>query len=173
MYRSLTIPQHSDPVARGALIACVVAMIWLAFAPGQPGAAPQTADAAAPIIIIATATPALPTLAPISAGVPGELAVPTAAPPIEQSAGGQATVQAQAPQTEEPGSALVHNADGSTTLPGSEDWLELAPAVETQDASAPNPLAVDPAVYQALPPQGALTESNQQPNYARRPSTGR
>ncbi len=47
------------------------------------------------------------------------------------------------------------------------------PAVETQDVEAPNPLAVDPAVYKALPIAGALTEANQQPNYARRPSTGR
>lgn len=71
---SLTIPQHRDPVARAALIVCGVALVWLAFA-GVPSA-PQTATAADPIILIATPTVALPTLAPI-----GAAAAPTAPPP--------------------------------------------------------------------------------------------
>ncbi len=149
MHNTLTIPQHSDPVARLGLVGFVVVLIYLAVAPGSQIATPQTADAAAPIIAVVEQAP-------------------TAAP-----AGGQATMQAQAPQTEEPGSALVHNPDGSVTLPGSEDWLPPAADVETQDVAAPNPFAVDPAVYKALPVAGQLTESNQQPNYARRPSTGR
>jgi hypothetical protein len=153
---ALTIPQHSDPVARIGLIGFVVALIWLAFAPGQPLAQPQTAEAAQPIILVATPTPALPT------------------PPVAERptvAGGQVETASAAPQTEEPPSALIHNADGSTTLPGSEDWLEPAPVVEVNQA--PAPAAIDPEVYKSLPIADEPTESNQQPNYARRPSTGR
>jgi hypothetical protein len=106
---SLTIPQHSDPAARAVLIAVVVGLIWLAFVPGAQLAQPQTADAAQPIILVATPTPALPALAPIGAAAPD---VPTAeqlveppAPPVAEEPASVPVAQAaevQAPPTAAP-----------------------------------------------------------------------
>lgn len=78
MHQTLTIPQHRDPVARAALVACALALCWLAITSALPPV--QAQEQPETIILVATPTPpALPTEAPVVA-VPA-LAAATAIPP--------------------------------------------------------------------------------------------
>lgn len=67
MHQTLTIPQHRDPVARAALIACALALTWLAITSALPPV--QAQEQPETIILVAT-----PTFAPA-------LAAATAIPP--------------------------------------------------------------------------------------------
>lgn len=77
---TLSIPQHRDPVARAALVACAVALIWAAISSALPPA--QAADQ--PRVVVLVATPTLPAVAPTLAPL---LSAPTAqvptAPPLQ------------------------------------------------------------------------------------------
>lgn len=74
---TLSIPQHRDPVARFALVACALALVWLAITSAMPPA--QAQEQPQTIILIATPT-ALP-LTAVPAVAPPPAAAPTAVPP--------------------------------------------------------------------------------------------
>jgi hypothetical protein len=84
---TLSIPQHRDPVARAALIACALALVWLAITGAMPPAQAQEQPTPQTIILIATPTlpaPLLPTEAPVLAQMPVvQEAAPTA--PVESA----------------------------------------------------------------------------------------
>lgn len=73
--QSLAIPQHRDPVARAALVACAFALIWLTITSALPQASAQEQPQQQVVIVVAT--PTLPASLPEAA--PG-LAAATAAP---------------------------------------------------------------------------------------------
>lgn len=74
---TLSIPQHRDPVARAALVACALALAWLAVTSALPAATAKEQ----PQVVILVATPTLPsaTLAPLLSAPTAQ--VPTEAPP--------------------------------------------------------------------------------------------
>lgn len=80
MHQTLTIPQHRDPVARAALIACAMALCWLAITSALPPVQAQEQLQPTVVILVATPTPpALPTEVPAVAAP--ALAAATAIPP--------------------------------------------------------------------------------------------
>lgn len=81
---TLSIPQHRDPVARAALIACALALAWLAITSALPQASAQEQPQPTVVVLIATPTlaPLIPTEAPAVAAP--ALAAPTAIPPMPQ-----------------------------------------------------------------------------------------
>jgi hypothetical protein len=190
---TLTIPRHSDPLARAVLLGLVAFVAWLTIA--QPGAASMSVPA--PIIIVAT--PALhqqlvvpPTspqeLAPIAnqgahqlpptyTVQPGvELAAPTIAPAH------LALPQPTASPTAAPAVTMQDSGDGgsSTTSVGPFAGMEtvnghsfVQPAPTPAQPIEQNPLYVPPEVYLSLPTAAAppVFSTTQQPST--RSSTGR
>lgn len=155
-----------DPVALMAarlIIGFMLLLAVLALLPRPASmAAPVQAQAPAPIFVASTATPrpAAPEPPPAVAPV---LAAATAAP------AGPAVAAVQA---SDPPPQLVHNADGSVSLPGSEAWLPDQIAVTVADPQ----LAIErdaAAAYRALPVAAPPSAENAQPVTARRPHTGR
>lgn len=193
---TLTIPQHNDPVARFVLIVVAVALAWLIGTTGfQSGTAAPVAAAQEPIILVATPTPALPTLAPVgAAGAPTLAAQPAPvaeAANVQPAGAAQSTTESAVPQTEPEktfypdgsytiaGSQIRYYTDSNgnvveARLPGVDDWVEpAANESSTFSAAQVEQLAVDPEVYGSLPVAGNPSESNEAPNQARRPYTGR
>lgn len=79
---TLTIPQHRDPVARAALIACALALCWLAITSALPAASAKEEPQVLVVVATPTLAPPMPTEAP--AVVAPALAAPTAIPPTPQ-----------------------------------------------------------------------------------------
>lgn len=155
-----TIPR--EPVALMAAriaIGLMLLLVVLAFLPRQAGsAAPPVQAQVRPITIVVTATPRA---AP-------EPPAPAQAPLVQQAAPTAATVAAIG----DPPSQIVHNADGSVSLPGSEAWMPEQPAVTNADPQLQT-LRDAAAAYQQLPVAAPPSLENAQPNYSRRPHTGR
>lgn len=153
-----------DPVALMAAriaVGLMALLVVLALLPRQVVAVPVQAQApVSPLIIVVTPTAQAGPEPPAPQQAPAVLeAAPTAAP--------IASVPAA-----DPPSRLVHNADGSVSLPGSEAWLAQQPAVTNTDPQ----LAVErdaAAAYQQLPVAEPPSAENAQPVTARRPHTGR
>jgi hypothetical protein len=76
---TLAIPTHRDPVARTALVACALALAWLAITGAMPPARAQEQ----PQVVIVVATPTLPVSQPTLALIISAptAAIPTAMPP--------------------------------------------------------------------------------------------
>ncbi len=70
---TLAIPQHRDPVARGALLTCAFVLVWLAISSAMPAASAKEE----PQVVIVVATPTLPASAASAAPM---AAAATAAP---------------------------------------------------------------------------------------------
>jgi len=151
-----------DPVqlmAARIAIGLTLLLAVLALLPRQVQTAP--AQAQAPRVIVVTATPQQ---AP-------EPPAPQPAPVVQEAAPTAAPVAA-APATADPPLQIVHNADGSVSLPGSEAWMAPQPAVSAADPS----LQIErdaAAAYQQLPVAQPPSAENEQPVTVRRPHTGR
>jgi hypothetical protein len=154
-----------DPVqlmAARIAIGLLALLAVLALLPHQAQTAPVQAEA--PRIIVVTATPHAGPEPPAPQHVEvvqeaAPTAVPVAAMPV-------------APPAAEPPSQLVHNADGSVSLPGSEAWMAPQPAVTNADPA----LQIErdaAAAYQQLPVAQPPSAENEQPVMVRRPHTGR
>lgn len=103
MHQTLTIPQHRDPVARVALAACALALVWLAITSALPAASAQEQ----PRFVVVVATPTLPVLIPTEApvvapAVSAPTVVPTFVPTEAPPAPAPAVVVAPAPVQEAP-----------------------------------------------------------------------
>lgn len=160
----LAIPQHRDPVARAALVACALALVWLAISSALP-----PAQAEQPQTIILVATPTLPASQPTAAapvpapGIAAATAVPATAVPAPAD-----------PVAARPSSQLVRHADGAVSLPGSEAWMQPEP--QPNAAAADPQLAIERAAaeaYRMLPTAAPPSAENAQPVRVKRPHTGR
>lgn len=101
---TLSIPQHRDPVARAALVACAFALVWLAISSALPQASAEEQPTVVIVVATPTLAPALPTEAPAVAAP--ALAAATAIPPTFAPAlpteAPPAVVVAPAPVQEQP-----------------------------------------------------------------------
>jgi|SRR6187549_239403 len=100
---TLTIPTHRDPVARAALVACALALAWLAITSALPQASAKEQPTVVIVVATPTLAPALPTEAPVV--VAPVLAAPTAIPPTPRPLPTEAPpviVVAPAPVQEQP-----------------------------------------------------------------------
>jgi hypothetical protein len=190
---TLTIPRHSDPLARAALLGLVALVAWLNIA--QPG--PQTTSARAPIIILATpalnqqlAVPpgsmqelapranqgARPTpyqLPPTYTVQPGvELAAPTIAPVhlVEHQPTPSPTVIMQDTGARGTETTSDNPFAGMETLNGHSF---VTPAPTPAQPIEQNPLYVSPDIYKSLPTAAAPPVFSTTQQRGTRSSTGR
>lgn len=158
-----TLPR--DPVALMAAriaVGLMALLVVLALLPRQAAAVPVQAQApVSPLIIVVTPT----------AQVGPEPPAPHQAPAVLEAAPTAAPI-ASVPAANDPPPQIVHNADGSVSLPGSEAWLAQQPAVTNVDPALQ--IARDAAAaYQQLPVAQPPSAENAQPVTVRRPHTGR
>lgn len=158
-----------DPVtlmAARIVIGLMALLVVLSLLPRQDAPlAPivRAQDMATPMVIIVTPT----------AHVGPEPPAPAQAPAVEESAPTAAPVApvAAAPAADPP-SQIIHSADGSVSLPGSEAWMAPQPAATNADPA----LQIQrdaAAAYQQLPVAQPPSAENAQPVTVRRPHTGR
>lgn len=157
---TLSIPRDPTAVAAARIAAgLIVLLIVLAAWPRQdtPLAPVVRAQAPQPITLIATPTPR---------------SVPEPPAPVVVAQDAAPTAEAPAPIASMPAaeSQLVHNSDGSVSLPGSEAWMQP----QTSAAQTADPIEQAAAeAYKQLPAAAPPSAENNAPNHARRPYTGR